>query len=98
VPESAANVALGDPNLDPDLRARIAAASEVVPTVLSAAARLRHDPDSMPQTYALGLYGSMIEQFSACILLAQFGEPTTIPIILRSMYEACRRCPGCGFS
>jgi hypothetical protein len=30
----------------------------------------------------------MIEQFSACVLLAQFGEPSTIPIILRSMYEA----------
>jgi Family of unknown function (DUF5677) len=42
----------------------------------------------MAQTYALGLYGSIIEQFSACVLLAQFGEPTTIPIILRSMYEA----------
>jgi len=42
----------------------------------------------MAQIYALGLYGSMIEQFSACVLLAQFGEPSTIPIILRSMYEA----------
>jgi hypothetical protein len=42
----------------------------------------------MPRVYALGLYGSMIEQFSACVLLTLYGEPSTIPIILRSTYEA----------
>ncbi len=86
---SEARVIVGDPNLDPELRARAEAASAVVPVVLAAAGRLPGPrEESMPQIYALGLYGSMIEQFSACILLAQFGEPTTIPIILRSMYEA----------
>lgn len=78
---------VGDPNLDPDLRVRAEAASSVVPVVLNAAARLRYG-DSMAQIYALGLHGSIIEQLSACVLLAQFGEPSTIPIILRSMYEA----------
>ena len=85
--ESQSRVIVGDPNLDPELRARAEAASAVVPVLLDAAATLRHD-DSMAQLYALGLYGSMIEEFSACVLLAQFGEPSTIPIILRSMYEA----------
>lgn len=85
---SAAHPTMGDPNLNPDLRARAEAASDVVPVVLAAAARLPQPrEDSMAQIYALGLYGSMIEQFSACVLLAQFGEPSTIPIILRSMYE-----------
>jgi hypothetical protein len=61
----------------------------VVPVVLAAAARLPQPrEDSMAQVYALGLYGSIVEQFSASVLLAQFGEPSTIPIILRSMYEA----------
>jgi hypothetical protein len=86
---SAARPTMGDPNLNLDLRARAEAASDVVPVVLAAAARLPQPrEDSMAQIYALGLYGSMIEQFSACVLLAQFGEPSTIPIILRSMYEA----------
>lgn len=80
---------VGDPNLDPELRTRAEAASDVVPVLLAAAARLpQPNEESMAQVYALGLYGSMIEQFSACVLLAQFGEPTTIPIILRSTYEA----------
>jgi hypothetical protein len=86
---SAAGPIVGDPDLDPDLRARAEGASDAVPIFLAAAARLpQPSEDSMAQTYALGLYGSMIEQFSACVLLAQFGEPSTIPIILRSMYEA----------
>jgi hypothetical protein len=86
---SAAPPFVGDPNLDPELRARAESASDVVPVVLAAAARLPQPrEDSMAQVYALGLYGSVIEQFSACVLLAQFGEPSTIPIILRSMYEA----------
>ncbi len=86
---SAAPPIVGDPNLDPELRARAEAASDVVPVVLAAATRLPQPrEDSMAQVYALGLYGSVIEQFSACVLLAQFGEPSTIPIILRSMYEA----------
>jgi hypothetical protein len=80
---------VGDPNLDAGLRARADAVAAVVPVILDAAARLpQPHEDSVAQIYALGLYGSMIEQFSACVLLAQFGEPTTIPIILRSMYEA----------
>jgi uncharacterized protein DUF5677 len=80
---------VGDPNLDLELRARAETASAAVPVVLDAAARLPQPrEDSVPQIYALGLYGSIIEQFSACVLLAQFGEPSTIPIILRSMYEA----------
>lgn len=86
---SKTHACVGDPDLDPELRTRAEAASAVVPVVLDAAARLPQPrEESMPQIYALGLYGSIIEQFSACILLAQFGEPTTIPIILRSMYEA----------
>jgi hypothetical protein len=80
---------VGDPNLNPELRARAEAASNVVPVVLTAATRLPQPKEDSPaQIYALGLYGSIIEQFSACILLAQFGEPTAIPLILRSMYEA----------
>jgi hypothetical protein len=78
---------IGDPNLDPELRARADAAANVVPVVLDAATALRHD-ESEAQIYALGLYGTIIEQFSACVLLAQYGEPSTIPIVLRSMYEA----------
>lgn len=76
-----------DPNLDPALCSRANAASEVIPVVLNAASRLRYD-DSMAHIYALALHGSVIEQFSACVLLVRSGEPSTIPIILRSMYEA----------
>lgn len=78
---------VGDPNLDPELRARADEASAVVPQVLAAAANLRHD-DVLAQHLALALHCSVIELFSACVLLAQYGEPTAIPIILRSMYEA----------
>jgi hypothetical protein len=42
----------------------------------------------MPQILALGLHGTIIELFSACVLLAQCGEPNSIPIILHSLYEA----------
>jgi hypothetical protein len=78
---------IGDPNLDPELRARAEEASALVPQVLAAAAKLTHD-DSLLQIHALALHATIIEQFSACILLAQFGEANPIPIILRSMYEA----------
>lgn len=77
----------GDPSLDPNLRARVEAASAVVPVVLDDAKRLRHD-DSVAQLQALALHGTIIELFSACVLLAQWSEPTGIPILLRSMYEA----------
>jgi Family of unknown function (DUF5677) len=80
-------VIVGDPNLDPGLRARADSASDVVRVVLAAAERLRHN-DSLSQIHALALHATIIEQFSACILLAQFDEANTIPIILRSMYEA----------
>jgi hypothetical protein len=40
------------------------------------------------QVLALAIYGTVIELFSACVGLAQLGEPTAIPIILRSMYES----------
>lgn len=82
-----ARVIAGDPNLDPALRARIDAASAVVPVVLAAAQQLRHT-DSFSQIYALALHGTIIELFSACVGLANWGEPTAIPLILRSMYEA----------
>jgi hypothetical protein len=74
-------------DLDPGLEARVMAASDVVPVVLDAAAQLRHD-QSDAQIHALALHGTIIELFSACVLLAKQGEPTAIPIILRSMYEA----------
>ncbi len=77
----------GDPNLDPELRARAQAASAAVPVVLDAAGHLRHD-DSLAQMHAIALHGTIIELFSACVLLAQWGEPTGIPILLRSEYEA----------
>lgn len=77
----------GDPNLDPKLRARVDAASEILPAVLEAAKRLRHT-DTESQLYALALYGTITELFSACVVLANWGEPTAIPIIERSMYEA----------
>jgi hypothetical protein len=86
---SQSRVFAGDPNLALELRARVEVVSAVVPVVLTAAARLpQPTQDSMPQILALGLHGTIIEQFSACILLAQGGEPSTIPIILRSLYEA----------
>jgi hypothetical protein len=82
-------VIVGDPKLDPALRARADFASDVVRVALEAAGRLAQPrEESLPQIFALGLYGTIIEQFSACVLLAQFSEPSTIPILLRSMYEA----------
>jgi len=81
------SVIAGDPNLDPKLRARVDAASDVVPVVLEAAQRLRHT-DNVSQIYALALHGTIIELFSACVALANWGEPTAIPLVLRSMYEA----------
>ena len=78
---------IGAPDLDPALQARVTAASDAVPVVLDAAAQLRHD-ESDPQIHALTLHGTITELFSACVLLAKQGEPTAIPIILRSMYEA----------
>lgn len=82
-----AGAVIGDPDLDPGLRARVDAASAAVPVVLGAAGRLRHD-DSVAQLHALALHGTIIEQFSACVLLAAWDEAISIPIILRSMYEA----------
>lgn len=78
---------VGDPNLDPELRAYADSVSTAVPAVLAAAEQLRHD-DSLAQHLALALHCTIIELFSACVLVAQFGEPTTIPIILRSLFEA----------
>jgi len=77
---------VGDPNLDPELRARAETASAAVPVVLDAARHLRHD--TLAQMHAIALHGTIIELFSACVLLAQWGEPTGIPILLRSEYEA----------
>ena len=78
---------VGDPNLAPELRARADEVAAVVPQILDAAALLRHE-ESLPQHFALALHCTVIELFSACVLLAQYGEPTAIPILLRSMYEA----------
>ncbi len=80
---------VGAPNLDSELRARAEAVSDVLRVVLAAAARLpQPQEESIAQVYALGLYGTMVEQLSACVLLTLFDEPSSIPIILRSMYEA----------
>ncbi len=39
-------------------------------------------PDSERQILTLGLYGIIIEDLSACLLLALFSETHAIPIIL----------------
>jgi hypothetical protein len=83
----AARPVVGDPNLDRELRARTEALSDVVPVVLEAASRLRHQ-ENLAQYLAIALHCTNIELFSASVLLALYGEPTSIPIILRSMYEA----------
>jgi uncharacterized protein DUF5677 len=77
---------VGDPNLDPKLRACAESVSDAVVVVLEAAKRLRHD-DSLAQLQALALHGTIIELLSECVLLAKWGEPTGIPILLRSLYE-----------
>jgi hypothetical protein len=77
------------PKLDPKLRACIGRANAAMRVVAGAARRLpQPEEDSMPQILALGLHGTIIEHFSSCVLLAQYSEPTAIPIILRSQYEA----------
>lgn len=78
---------VGDPNIDKALRTRAEELSDVVPVVLEAAAQLRHE-QNLAQHLAIALHCTNIELFSACPLLALYGEPTPIPIILRSMYEA----------
>jgi hypothetical protein len=79
--------AIFDPNLDLELRATVGYCSDAVPVVLDAASKLGHDEgDAM--VLALAIYGTVIELFSACVGLAQLGEPNAIPIILRSMYES----------
>lgn len=55
--------------------------------VLEAAVRVHHD-GSPAEMHALALHGTICELFSACVLLAHCGEPTGIPILLRSEYEA----------
>jgi hypothetical protein len=79
--------AILDPNLAPELRATVEYCSKAVPVVLDAAAKLRHD-ESDAQVIALAIYGTVIELFSSCVGLAALGEPTAVPIILRSMYES----------
>lgn len=76
-----------DPNLAPKIRAAVDYCSEAVPVVLKAAKQLRHE-ESDAQILALAIYGTVIELFSSCIGLAGLGEPTAIPIILRSMLES----------
>ena len=76
-----------DPDVDPTLRAAVGYCSDAVRAVLNAATNLRHD-QSDPQVHALAIYGTVVELFSACVGLARLGEPTAIPIVLRSMYES----------
>lgn len=79
--------AIFDPNLDPELRVTVRYCSDSVRVVLEAASTLGHDEgDAM--VLALAIYGIVIELFSACVGLAQLGEPSAIPVILRSMYES----------
>lgn len=75
------------PDLDPELQVRVTAASDALPVVLDAAARIRHD-ESEAQIYALALHGTIAHLFSACVVLVKQSEPTALPIVLRSMYEA----------
>ena len=76
-----------DPRLDANLRTTVNYCSHALQVMLDAAKSGRHD-DSDAQVHALAIYGTVTELFSACIGLAQIGEPTAIPIILRSLYEA----------
>ncbi len=61
--------------LDAALRVRVNEAAAVVSVVLDAARKLRHT-ESLNQIYALALHGTIIELFSACVGLANWGEPT----------------------
>lgn len=79
--------AIPAPQLDPELRAAIDYCSDAVRLVTDAAPQLGHN-EGDAQIHALAIYFTVIELFSACLGLAQLGEPTAIPIILRSMYEA----------
>jgi Family of unknown function (DUF5677) len=57
--------------------------------VIDAAGRLPQPAKNvMPQVFALGLHATITELFSGCVLMALSGEPTGIPILLRSEYEA----------
>jgi hypothetical protein len=79
--------AIFDPDLDSDLRATVRYCSDAVRLVLDAAPKLGHD-ESDAQIHALAIYGTVVELFSAGVGFAQLGEPTAIPVILRSMYES----------
>ncbi len=76
-----------DPNLAPELQEAVAYCSDAVRVVLEAVSKLGHN-ESDAQVIALAIYGTVIELFSSCVGLARLGEPTAIPIILRSMYES----------
>lgn len=69
------------------LRARIAEAHEALEIASIAAVGLQHD-GSDAEIHALALYATVIELFSGCIALAEKDEPTGLPILLRSIYEA----------
>jgi len=75
------------PQLDRTLSVRVEIGRYAVSRVSEALANIRHD-ESDAQIHALALYGTITQLFSACILLTEWGEPTAIPILLRSMYEA----------
>jgi hypothetical protein len=68
------------------LREAVADANKAVTSVLDAARRIHHDSTDA-QIHALSLYGTIVELFSGCVALAEHGEPTSIPIVLRSLYE-----------
>jgi Family of unknown function (DUF5677) len=75
------------PDLAPELRARVESGATAVGVVLAAAGQLGHN-DSDAQLHALGLHATIIELISECLLLAGQGAPSSIPIVLRSVYEA----------
>jgi hypothetical protein len=69
------------------LEEHINAGDALVRVLIGHAQGLRHD-GSHAQIHALSLYGSVMEMFSSCIVLAKAGEPMAIPVLLRPMYEA----------
>lgn len=75
------------PILAPELQTAVDRGSQALGLVLDAVSKIVHD-QSDPQIYAMAIYASVVELYSACIGLARLGEPTAIPVILRSMYEA----------